>query len=267
MHEDALAGVQLRAASVLGSFDPNGHYASSPAHTTEYDLEQDVFGAVRLFDRAQIALLVPIIETRRATPTASEFGGGLGDVNLSVRYDIYVAGKSRFLPGVALLAGVTFPTGTPVESATKPLATDSTGVGAFQGSAGVAFEQTYGPWLFNVTGIAAKRFARTANGVDETLGTQLTALVGTAYSFDNDAALAVSASYTYEGDGTIHEATGDVVQYGSARRVALVAFAGVWPISDHMRVQGSIFLNPPISGFGANLPATTGFSLTGIRSW
>jgi hypothetical protein len=264
LHEDALVGATVRAATVVGSFDPGGHYAWSPAHTSEYDFEEDIFGAVRVLERGQIALIVPLVETRRGTPTASEMGGGIGDVNASVRYDFYDAGRSRYLPGIAALAGVTFPTGTPTESAMKPLATDATGVGALQANAGIAIEQLYGHWLFNVTGLAAKRASRTAQGVDETLGMQLTLLAGTAYTFESQTALALSASYSYEGDATI----AGVDTPGTARKTTLVAISAVVPLSDAWRVQGSASINPPIAGISQNLPETTaGLSFTAVRSW
>ena len=263
LHEDALAGAQVKAASVFGSFDPESHYAASPARASEYDLEEDLFGAVRIFERAQLALLVPFLQTSRTAGDASEFGGGLGDINLSARYDFYFAGQSRLMPGIALLAGVTFPSGTAPESANRPLATDATGAGAFQGNVGLAFEQVYGAWLINVTGLLAERAARSVRGVDETLGAQLTALAGTAYTFSNEAALALFVSYTVEADATI----AGVEQPRSARRITLLSFSGVWPLSDHWRLQGSAFLDPPLSGLGANLPATAGVTLTGIRSW
>ena len=264
LHEDALVGVQSRAASVVGSFDDGGHFTGSPRGVGELDFEQDVFGALRLLKRGQVALLVPFVETRRRTPTdGAAFGGGVGDVNMSARYDFSLAGVSRTLPGIALLGGVTLPTGTPVESARRPLAVDSTGVGAFQGNFGVALEQTFGAWLVNVTALVAKRAGRSVQGVDETLGTQLVTIAGVAYSFTNDAALAAFASYSLEGDATINGADAN----GSGRRALLVSAAGVWPIDDHWRIQGSIFANPPISSFGRNMPATTGFTYTLVRSW
>src|SRR5580698_1362508 len=60
IHEAALAGAQLRASDVTGSYDTGGHYVGPPRGDSEFDLEQDVFGAVRFFRRAQVALLVPI---------------------------------------------------------------------------------------------------------------------------------------------------------------------------------------------------------------
>src|SRR5262245_52270935 len=59
VHEDALVGVQARTSDVFGSFFPDGTYVAAPAGATEWDLEQDVFGAIRVAPRAQVALLVP----------------------------------------------------------------------------------------------------------------------------------------------------------------------------------------------------------------
>ncbi len=58
--------------------------------------------------------------TRRAAQYArsrwTHFGGGIGDINASGRYD-FIGRASRFTcPGIALLAGVTAPTGTAPES-------------------------------------------------------------------------------------------------------------------------------------------------------
>ena len=180
MHEVALAGVQVKASDVLGSYDSGGHYDGSPRGDSEIDLEQDLFGAFRLFGRAQLALLVPIVETRRQAAGVSAFGGGVGDINASARYDFVVAGESLYVPGIALLAGVTFPTGTPPESASAPLAVDATGIGAWQANAALALEQTFGPWLANATAIVAKRTER----FGQTLGTQFTLLAAGAYTFD-----------------------------------------------------------------------------------
>ncbi len=263
MHEVALAGVQLRASSVLGSFDDGGHYTRSPSGIAEQDFEQDLFGAVRFLERGQVALLVPLVETHRVTRTLSEAGAGIGDANLSVRYDFLLAGASRYVPGLAALAGVTFPTGRPPESSDKPLATDATGVGAFQGNLGLAVEQSFGHITVSVTGIVAKRAGRTARGVDETLGTQLAALAAGAYSFDNDAAVALSASYTAEGDASV----GGADAPGTGRRILRVGAAGLYPVSDHWKLLASAFVEPPIASLGRNLPATTGLTFTVVRAW
>lgn len=177
MHEDALVGAQARVADGFGTFFRDGSYiaASSP----EWDFEQDLFGALRLAPRAQVALLVPVIQSfrrgRDVHGAISDFGAGIGDVNLSGRYDFTLAGESNVVPGIAALAGFTVPTGRPPDAsdaASHPLAADSTGIGAWQFNLGVAFEQTTGPWLFGVTGLYAKRTSRTVGPSSVSLAAQ-----------------------------------------------------------------------------------------------
>ncbi len=276
MHEDALVGTQIRAAGTLGTFDDGARYTSVSAGNArdpyrENDFEEDVFGAVRLLKQGQVALLVPFVQTYRHAAGETEFGGGIGDLNLSVRYDFLLAGQSRVIPGIALLAGLTAPTGTPpdAQNASKPLGTDATGTGAWQGNFGLALEQIYGPWLFNVTELFAWRAARTADiaGVSETetLAPQWVTLVGTAYTFSNDASVALFGSYTVEGTATLDGAPAPA----SARRIALVSVSGVYPIPrlEALHLRASFFLNPPISGLGQNQTATAGFTLGVVWSW
>ncbi|AKV04201.1 hypothetical protein AKJ09_10864 [Labilithrix luteola] len=206
---------------------------------------------------------MPFVETRRKASGVSDFGGGIGDVNLSARYDFLYAGQSRWVPGIAVLAGVTLPTGTSPEAATPPLAADATSTGAYQGNAGFALEQTFGPWLVTAYGIVAKRASRIVQGVDTTLGTQWTALAAVAYTFPGDYAAALSASYTVEGYA---ELNGEIDRK-SPRRVPLVALSGVVPFTDHFRVQGALNVNPPLSELGKNQLATIGLAATAIYAW
>ena len=271
VHEDALVALQLRAAHAFGSFDSNGHYSTPPSGSSEQDFEQDVIGAWRLpfADRAQLAAQVPLVETRRTARGVAELGGGLGDANVSARYDFFYAGRDQYIPGIAALVGLTMPTGRPPEKATNALATDATGIGAFQGNIGLALEQLWDGWLLSIYGIVAKRTSRTVDGVPgapsitTTLGTQYTVLVALAYSLPKDFAIAASASYTGEGNAEINGAD----QSGSARRVPIVGISGVAPVSDHFRFQGGFSANPPIPSLGKNQPATVGLSVTALYAW
>lgn len=268
LHENALVGLQLKGASELGSFDSQGKYAKSPSGASELDLEQDLFGALRFFERVQVALLVPVLETRRTTRSISEFGGGLGDLNLNLRYDFTLAGASRVVPGIGALAGVTFPTGTAPDSAhLRPLATDATGVGAFQGSLGLALEQAFGPWLVSVTGIAAARSARTVTSsgvtVHEQLAPQWSALFAVAYVLPSEAAIALSASYATEGNAEINGAPAPA----SGHRLTTLSAGGLLPLSDSWRLQGALFTNPPLSGSSRNQTGFAGLLLTAVHSW
>jgi hypothetical protein len=268
LHEDALVGVQAKAGAVSGSFDAGGHDVASPSGAGELDLEQDVFGAVRVLDRGQVSALVPLVETWRSSLGRSEAGGGIGDINANVRYDFMYAGASRLVPGLAALAGITFPTGTPPDApGLGPLATGATGVGAYQINLGVAAEQTFGPWLVNLTGLVAVRTSRSIgsgpSAASETLSPQWTALAAVAYTFDSDAALALSASEVVEGDATIDGQ--DVPDTG--RRLPTVTVSGLLPLTDALRLQGSIYDNPPIPALGANLTADVGASIAGLWTW
>jgi hypothetical protein len=262
IHEDALVGLQFKVAHGFGSFSSVGTYQASPARTTEWELEQDLIAALRVLPRGQLALLVPTVQTYRRTPNQSEFGGGVGDINFSARYDFLWAGEAKYIPGIALLAGVTFPTGVSIESAEKTLGTDATGVGTYQANLGLALEHIEGPWLFAVTGLVAKRPSRTVGPVTTLLAPQWTLLAATAYTFPNDAAMAVLVSYAVEGDP---EVNGQKID--STRRLPLFGLAGVYPFTDQWRLQGGLYSSPPISQFGRNTPAVVQFVLSVLRTW
>jgi hypothetical protein len=268
LHEVALVGFQAKAGSVAGSYDIGGDYVRSPPGAGELDLEQDIFGSVRVLERGQVALLVPLIETWRNLAGLSASGGGIGDVNASARYDVTLAGASRTIPGVAALAGLTLPTGTPPDSSNAgKLATGATGIGAYQFNLGIAVEQTVGAWLVNATGVVAERTARTvgsgSNAVHEQLAPQWTLLAAVAYTFANDWAAAASASYAFEGNASIDGADSP----GTAHRLLTVSLSGVVPLNDSWRLQGAVFDNPPIGQLGTNQPADTGLSVTIVASW
>ncbi|HEY2514374.1 MAG TPA: hypothetical protein VGI39_26095 [Polyangiaceae bacterium] len=274
LHEIALAGVQVKAGTVFGSYDGQGHYVSPPSGASEFDFEQDLFGAVRLLERGQVALLVPFVETHRTASGIQETGGGLGDVNANVRYDFLRATESKIVPGIAALAGVTFPTGTaPDAPGLGPLATGATGVGAYQLNVGLALEQAWGPWLASLTGILAQRFARDVSypgaagspgaTIHERLALQGTVLAALAYVLPNERALALSVAYAGEGDATIN----GVESAGTAHRLITVGLSGVIPFSDLWRLQAGLTLTPPVDTFGANQPASAGLLATLVRAW
>jgi hypothetical protein len=242
---------------------------SRPRGASEYDFGQDLFGSVRFLGHGQAAFLVPFVESRR-TPAdtslskGSEFGGGIGDVNLNVRWDFLLAGQSKKIPGIGILAGITLPTGTSPESAKKPLASDATGVGAYQGNLGLAFEQTFGPWLVNLTGIAAKRAARdVAESLHMKLATQYTMLGAVGYAFENEATVAFVASYAFEGNATVN---GKGIP-DTGRRLLRWSVAGSYPLTDNFRLQGSIFVDPPFLRIDQNQFPTVGIVLTMIHAW
>ena len=261
LHEVALVGVDARASALVGSFDPSGDSHGRAPGSVEDDFEEDLFGSLRVLRHGQVALLVPFVETLRRAPGVTDAGGGIGDLNLSARWDFLYAGQSRYVPGIALLAGVTFPTGRPVEPGTGPLGAGATGVGAFQFNGGLSLEQSFGPWLVDLFGIVAARTPFSMDGVTDALSPQFTGLASLAYVTASEIALALSASLTYEGDPVINGTTVP----DSEKLTPAVAAGFVFPIGDHWRFQTAASWNPPL--LGKNTLATAGLTWTLVRSW
>lgn len=263
LHEDALVGLQLKAGDLYGSFDGERQFLGASAGAKELDFEQDLAGSVRVFKRGQLSAIVPMVETYRSVPGLSEAGGDLGDLQLGARWDFTISGSSVLVPGIALAAGVMLPTGRAPEVATKPLGTDATGTGALQASAALALEQTFGPWLVNVTGTAAWRAPRTVGDLHARQGLQFVASAAGGYSFASGPVLALTLAYTAELDATIHGETTP----GSGRASTRIGIAGGLPLSDLWRMQGSLATDVPLRFFGWNQPASAALTLMILRSW
>lgn len=258
-----LVGLQLKATHQVASFDAKGRRIWPPDHTSESAFEQDLLGAVRVLPHTQITLQLPFVMTHRATPRANETSWGVGDLNVGARHDFVRAGEWPTWPGLALLAGVSAPTGRAPEKAKKPLATDATGIGAFQGHIGGAIEKTFGPWLFNLTALVAQRTSRSVGQVRERLGTQLTTIAAGGYVFESGVAIAMSTSITFEAEAHID---GKSVA-NSGRRLVSVGLSGAWPFRDDWRLQGGFSIDPPIMQLSVNQLANVGGTLALLRTW
>jgi hypothetical protein len=263
IHEDAAVGLILKGTGILGGWDGQRNYFVEPAGDAEFDAELDLVGTLRVLGDGQVTLLIPFLKTWRQASGFSEWGGGIGDINLSARYDFTHAGQYSVLPGMAVLLGITFPTGRAPESASNLLATDATGVGAFQFTGGLALEQSFGHFLVNLTGLVGWRTPRSVLGVEETLGVQFQGLLGVGYVFDNEASVALSFGYVAELDAVINgEKAPD-----SGRALPTLGLSGSLPLGESWRLQGGINYNPPISGLGRNQTAGLGFTFCILRTW
>ncbi len=259
--EDALLGLAVKGAGIFGSFDQNRVLHGQPNGAGEIDLGQTMLVTARMFPPVQLNVSLPFVETWRSASGQGDFGGGVSDLSFSVRVDMFHAGRDPVVPGIATLFNLTVPSGTPVELARNPLATDATGLGAAQLGAGLALEQTFGRALFALTGTVNFHGARTAFGVHSQLGPEIATTVGASYTFLNGFSLGGSLTYMNSFDST--EGSADVP--GSARAFTQVAISGALPIRNGRgRILGSLFFVPPMSAIGQNEPANVGASLTFI---
>jgi hypothetical protein len=273
-HEDALAGVLVRATVLYGAFEANGSFVASPKGTAEVDLEEDLFASVRVLGRGQLTLLAPLVETYRrdlgSTGVVSDLGGGFGDFQAAARWDFTLAGASVRVPGIAALVTLTLPTGVPPEAATDPLASESTGTGAYQGAFGLALEQSWGKLLVNVTGSATVHSARTVEApgtpdVHTQVGPAFNAFAAVAWTFDAGPVGALTASYTGQ-LATVTDSGHLETAAPGIRQLRIGASAG-YELPGGWRLQGGVFMDPPIPHVGQNEPTGVGLSATAISTW
>ena len=193
------------------------------------------------------------------------FGGGLGDLAASARFDAVNAGERGRWPGVAIIAGLSIPTGqAPDEAgADDPLSTSGTGTGSFEGNLGLAIEEIVGSGFVSVAGWLSKRGARAADGVEQSFAPRLTALVSGGYTFGHDTTVGAFASLLRQGDA--HDASGAIANSGVALVTAGAALA--LPFWDSWRLQKTLFSDVPIAGWGRNQTVGFGGTLAIIRFW
>lgn len=262
-YEDIAVGIQARGRSVFGAFNPGGTYAQAGAGESEWDLGQDVFAAARVFGRGQVALLVPFLQTWRAVPGASSAGGGVGDVAVSARWDVVETGERHPVPGVALLLGMVFPTGTPPEQARDALAAGATGQGSFEGLAGVGLENAWEPYFVAATFTAGLRAARQVGEVRQSFAPRLTGLLAVGRMLPRGATLGVFATGMLQGPSRDDRG----VIAASDLSLLTIGAAGTFALADTWRLQGTLSGNPPLTGAGRNQTAGVGLSLSIVRVW
>jgi hypothetical protein len=262
VHETALVGVLVRGTDIFGSFDANGRFVP-PGGAIEGDFEQDLIATVRFLSDGQLTVVLPVVETYRRQAPITDAGGGVGDVQASVRWDFTYAGSSVRIPGIAVLGTLVLPTGLPVEQASHPLASDATGTGYVQGGLGVSLEQTFGKWLVNLTGSGTLHSSRTVAGIHTQLGPSFNAFAALGYSFDAGPVAAVSASYT----GTLDARADGEDEPGTARTELRFALSGGYSLNDRWRLQASVFGDPPAPHFGQSQPAGAGASAVIFHVW
>jgi hypothetical protein len=188
-------------------------------------------------------------------------------VAANLRYDITFAGDDPRWPGVALLAGLSAPTGRTVEDSADPAG--ATGIGSFEGSAGVAVEQVFGRTFLSLTGIVSQQTARTVGPVlpltgvvsqqtartvgpvTQSFGPRVTGLLAGGYAFANEVTLGAFFSAMRRSDQAL-------VTGGAAVAV---------PLGDLWRVQGTLSADLPFAGWGRNQLTGAGLTASLLRVW
>ncbi len=130
----------------LGYFSSKGRFVPLSPGSSDAQLRLDVVGLARVTDALTLSLQIPIIINTRAFGSLAANGGGLGDVGLSMRYDLLPFDHSGRL-GLAVVGGVWLPTGVSTGLTRSPLAVDATGRGVAAATAGLSSELAFAPWF------------------------------------------------------------------------------------------------------------------------
>lgn len=266
VYEDYAVALQTRARTNFGSFGADGRYVSSS--TAEQVLQQDLAAAVRLGNKLQVGALVPTVLTHRTQTGIDEWGGGVGDIALTARYDLSLASDHMRWPGFSVLVGVGIPTGTPPDRASNPLVTDATGTGTTDVTLGLAVEKVSGHAYGAINGWLTYRFSRMISppGMDpfrQEYGLRGTLMAVGGWVFESRAALALYASLLEEGADT----NGGVSNPAMRKRLTTAGAAGVLPLWDYWRAQGAVFSDVMLAPFGQNETVGVGLSASIVRVW
>jgi hypothetical protein len=174
--ERAAAGVMTAYGHGTGLSTATESWRGLPAGVLTDDLRFDAWALVRLAEHWQVTAQVPwVVGIREAADGTSSVGSGVGDVMAGVRWDAIALGEYAELPGIALMASATAPTGRRPEQAWDALGASATGRGAWGLSAGFAIEKAVVPWFVRVDGALTYFFSflRADTGAWQQLGPDL----------------------------------------------------------------------------------------------
>lgn len=251
LHERFGVGITIRASSSIGQHDADARFLPRTGGTKDIGVAEEVFAAVRWLNRGQFAVLVPLVQTYRSSRTDSSSGAGFGDVQLTARYDWIWASRYRYVPGLAVVGGLTLPTGRAPDQANQRLGTDATGRGVYEGQFGIAIEKAMRQVVPSVAVLATFRSQARFGSVRLTAAPEMRVIGALTYVWSSEQALGIYASLAAEGNGRVN----DVESRGSGRREFQLGAYAVLPLSDTLRLRLGASGQPPLDGLGRNQPA------------
>ena len=262
--ERGAVGLVLRTVGGLGSVDAYGKWQAATPGTQDINLEQDLLAAVRVTKRVQVALTLPWLEMARRVPGVPwSLGQGLGDIDLAARADVLRLDDARPWPAVAVIAGVTMPTGRPADQSKRPLASDVTGTGAWQMRAALVLERQWQPWLLQVAGAMTWATPRTVGELRSQQGLSGSVTAALVRELPLDLFASLSASWLGSGAARLNgEALAD-----SERSLWSAAAALMWQTSAVLRVHGGLTTQLPLPGLSQNATVSLGGVLGAVYVW
>ncbi|MCP4499291.1 MAG: transporter [Deltaproteobacteria bacterium] len=267
--EDWAGGLTQGAAYGVGRWDTKGrfHLFDAPfdddAGFTEQEWRSQAWALYRLSERTQFFTLVPALVTRRSARGVQAVGGGVGDVQAGVRYEVIEIGEYLELPALAFTASFQAPTGRILAHSFEPLGVDATGRGAWVLAFGASIEKTFAPFFVQLNlgvGQPAPLVRENTHQV-QWFGTNFNAALVSGWEvFPELLVLYASANASWEAPLTM-----DLEWVPNSDRTTLGLGAGLsWIFHAHWTLVASVDTGLYADFLGKNTFGATRFS-TGIR--
>ncbi|XXX81344.1 hypothetical protein WMF30_21520 [Sorangium sp. So ce134] len=280
--ERAAASFSLRFTEQLGSWTPARDFAATGEGVYHRELRADAGWMVRVRERLQLAISVPLLRTWTGEgPGDTASGGGVGDISAAGRIALVEGAMSPWIPSAAFTLGVTIPTGHGQSSGTEPVgvsatgvgtggagpldlgasAADTTGLGMAEFRPGIVLEKSWGSFQALVSASTSVRTSYyTASNQEVQPAHRLQILAAAGPAWPSGTSLTVGGLYEREG---YPRKAGRPAKGGAYERTALIAVLA-HDVSARWTAVGNLQVDVPISGIGRNEGAFAALS-AGVR--
>lgn len=260
--ETAALSVSARVADRVGSYDPEGRFFTIPSRSFDGDARVDLSALFAPTSRLQVAVTAPVVLNFKQLGAERDVGGGLGDLTISGRFDVFPVSTARFWPAMAITTSALLPTGRSAKDAHQLLAADATGLGVAEIRPGVFLEQSFGGKVSAIVS-ASVGFRSEANEPPApriALQPRWRVVAAVGPVFHSGLSLSFGGIFEYEGAPKIQ---GMVTPDAQRHRTAFLGFVG-YDLSTRFTVLGSVEIDLPMRYFGKNEAALAAFSI-GVR--
>ncbi|WP_437960282.1 hypothetical protein WME76_11990 [Sorangium sp. So ce119] len=260
--ERAAASFSLRLTEQIGAWTAARDFAPSGEGVYRRELRAEAGWMVRVRERFQVGVSVPLIAAWGGSPGGgSSSGGGVGDVSAAGRITMVEDHLSPWIPAAAFTVGASIPVGSLQDAAVDPLGVDATGLGVAEIRPGMLFEKSWGSFqALLAASVSVRTSYRLPTGERIAPGDRAQILVAGGPVWSSGVSLA--AGGLYEREGPPRE---DRHLIGSKvrERTALLAVLA-YDISPRWTAVGNLQADLPIAGIGRNEGAFVALS-TGLR--
>lgn len=260
--EDAAVSLSQSVAEGLGRWDTDGDFQPY-TDFSEREWRTSAAALVGFHRRALAYAIVPWLVTERSSGDLADTGAGLADVELGVRYQWLDFGETPSFPALALVLGLTAPTGRDPSAARGTLASDATGRGAWVPEGGIQLELARRSWFvrLNAMGTVPLPMTRGDTGEAQRFGPGVASSVVGGSGFLRDR-LVLSASTRLRIESSLH-VEGRPLPGSSQRRLG-VGVQGSLALAEHWTLLANGETDLVADGLGRNAPAQLGVGL-GVR--